>query len=48
MFRPALAFSMLLLASPIVLAQGGGQQPPPTDTATPAIPGVAPLAPRSS
>jgi gluconolactonase len=29
------------LASPIVIAQGGGPQPPPTDTATPAIPGVA-------
>ena len=41
MFRPALACSLVLLLSPVAFAQGAAQQPPPTDTATPAIPGVA-------
>jgi gluconolactonase len=41
MTRLALACSLLLLMTPIVVAQGAGQQPPPTDTAAPAIPGVA-------
>ena len=42
MYRAALTFSMLLLVSPSMLAQRAAQpQPPPTDTVTPAIPGVA-------
>ena len=41
MFRFASTCSMIAVAASMALAQGAAQQPPPTDTATPAIPGVA-------